>query len=43
MFFEYLDEYIFQGKEFIENVEFHWKNHLEHQKDCHIIKGWKKP
>lgn len=42
LFFEYLEEYIFQGKEFIENVEFHWKNHLEHQKDCHIIKGWKK-
>lgn len=43
MFSEYVDEFIFQGKEFIEDVEFHWKNHLEHQKDCHIIKRWKKP
>jgi hypothetical protein len=42
MFSEYLDEYAFQGKGFIENVEFQWKNHLEHQKDCHIIKRWKK-
>lgn len=42
LFFEYLDAYIFQGKECIENVEFHWKHHLEHQKDCHIIKQWKK-
>ena len=40
-FAEYFDEFAFQGKGFVEYVEFHWKNHLEHQKDCHIIKRWK--
>lgn len=40
-FVEYFDEFAFQEKGFIEYVEFHWKTQLEHQKDCHIIKGWK--
>ena len=41
-FSEYFDEFAFQGKGYIDYVEFHWKNHLEHQKDCHIIKQWKR-
>ncbi len=41
-FAEYFDEFAFQEKGYIDYVEFHWKNHLEHQKKCHIIKGWKK-
>ncbi len=40
MFEKYFDEFAFQGKESVEYIEFHWKNHLEHQKKCHIVRGW---
>lgn len=40
-FAEYIDEFAFRDKGFIKDVEFHWKNHLENQKDCHIVKAWK--
>lgn len=40
-FTEYFDEFAFQKKGYIDYVEFHWKNHLEHQKECRISKRWK--
>lgn len=40
LFATFFDEFAFQGKGYIEKVEFHWKNHLEHQKKCQIIREW---
>lgn len=33
-FAEYFDEFAFQGKGYVDRVEFHWKNHLEHVTEC---------
>lgn len=41
MFAKYFDEFAFQGKGYVKDIEVKWKKDVEHQKDCHIIKRWK--
>ncbi len=40
IFTEYFDEFAFQEKGYVDYVEKRWKNAFEHQKECHIVRGW---